>query len=90
MNEVNEEKKEEKKFSLFKKKPQANVDKPSLGNKLKSKILGYRRVLEVARKPDKEEFTASAKITALGMGVLGLIGFVIYLVYIFIGHGVFS
>lgn len=38
----------------------------------------YGRVLRMARKPTKEEFNRVSKITALGILVIGLIGFVIF------------
>jgi protein transport protein SEC61 subunit gamma-like protein len=70
-------------------KPQTNIDekhteaikKPGLGSKIKEKLKQYKRVLTVARKPDKEEFILSAKITSGGIVFLGLIGFIIFLIY---------
>ena len=50
-----------------------------------SKLREYRRVLQVARKPDKEEFMTSSKISALGIALIGFIGFVIFLIYILSG-----
>ena len=44
-----------------------------------------RRVLLVSSKPDKEEFVQSAKITGLGIAVIGFIGFIIFLVVMLIG-----
>ncbi len=38
----------------------------------------YGRVLRMARKPSKEEFNQTAKTTALGLLVIGLIGFIIF------------
>jgi protein transport protein SEC61 subunit gamma-like protein len=37
-------------------------------------------VLRVARKPDKEEYLDIAKVTGLGILLIGLIGFVITMV----------
>jgi protein translocase SEC61 complex gamma subunit len=37
------------------------------------------RTLKLASKPDREELWLSVKITVLGMGAIGLIGFVIKL-----------
>jgi protein translocase SEC61 complex gamma subunit len=37
------------------------------------------RTLKLASKPDREELWLSVKITVLGMGAIGLIGFVIRL-----------
>ena len=39
-----------------------------------------KRVLKVSRKPDKEEYFEFAKITALGILVIGVIGFVIVII----------
>jgi protein transport protein SEC61 subunit gamma-like protein len=38
----------------------------------------YLRVLRLARKPSREEFTMIAKISMAGIGIIGSIGFVIY------------
>jgi protein transport protein SEC61 subunit gamma-like protein len=43
-------------------------------------IKDSKRVLKVARKPDAKEYTEFAKITALGILIIGAIGFVIVLV----------
>ncbi|NOZ82185.1 MAG: protein translocase SEC61 complex subunit gamma [Candidatus Micrarchaeota archaeon] len=48
---------------------------------IKKKLQEYRRVISVATKPTREEFISSVKITALGMLLIGLIGFVIYLLF---------
>ncbi len=50
--------------------------------KLKSTILRYIRVLQIARKPSKDEFVESSKICALGIFAIGLIGFIIFLIFI--------
>jgi len=39
----------------------------------------YGRVLKMARKPTNEEYKKTAKITGLGILVIGAIGFVIYI-----------
>ena len=44
-----------------------------------------KRVLRVARKPDKDEYLQVAKITGLGILLVGFIGFIIMLVGYFIG-----
>lgn len=49
-----------------------------LPKKLRSKLKEYRRVLKITSKPDREEFTMSAKVTGLGLLLIGFIGFVIY------------
>jgi protein transport protein SEC61 subunit gamma-like protein len=47
---------------------------------IKEKLENYRRVLQIARKPSYEEFISSAKICAIGILIIGLVGFVVYLV----------
>ena len=55
--------------------------------RFKEKLEEYRRVIRVAVKPTKEEFIASSKITALGVALLGAIGFVIGILFIIIRGG---
>jgi len=38
-----------------------------------------KRVLKVARKPDREEYFEFSKVTAIGIAIIGVIGFVIVL-----------
>lgn len=52
---------------------------------LRELIERIRRVLLVSSKPDKEEFGQSIKITGLGTLVIGLIGFIIFLIVMLIG-----
>jgi len=54
---------------------------PGIFDRLKNKISQFRRVLEVSQKPDREEFVSSAKITGVGIIFIGIIGFVIFLLY---------
>lgn len=44
-----------------------------------------KRVLRIARKPDKNEYLQVAKITGLGIALIGFIGFLILLVGVFLG-----
>jgi protein transport protein SEC61 subunit gamma-like protein len=39
-----------------------------------------KRVLKVARKPDREEFFDFSKVTALGIAIIGVTGFIIVLI----------
>lgn len=43
------------------------------------------RVMRVSYRPTPEEFNMTAKITGLGMVLIGLIGFLITVVFSFIG-----
>ena len=37
------------------------------------------RVLRITKKPNKEEFSTSLKITGIGIAIIGAIGFIIFL-----------
>jgi len=50
----------------------------NLPKKIKETLASYKRVLIIARKPDKEELVKTAKICLIGIGLIGLIGFIIY------------
>jgi protein translocase SEC61 complex gamma subunit len=63
---------------------QEKVEKPKgpgIFGRIKNLIASYKRVIDVARKPTRDEFTSSAKITATGMVFIGAIGFIIFLIY---------
>ena len=47
---------------------------------IKKKLREYKRVLSITRKPKMNEFQAVVKVTGLGMAVIGLIGFTIFIV----------
>ena len=57
--------------------------------KIKEKLHGFivqaRRVLMVASKPDRQEYRQSAKITGLGMAIIGVLGFLIFIMVQLIG-----
>ena len=46
----------------------------------KKKFREYKRVLSITRKPNMNEFQAVVKVTGLGMAIIGLIGFSIFVV----------
>lgn len=53
---------------------------------IKERLASYRRVLQVARKPSSDEYKKTAKICALGIILIGIVGFVTYaLSILFIG-----
>lgn len=49
--------------------------------KLKTFILECKRVFLVTKKPNKEEFKSIAKVTGIGMILIGLIGFIIFMMW---------
>ena len=52
----------------------------SLKESLDKFVKDSKRVLKVSRKPDKAEYFDFAKVTALGILVIGVIGFVIVII----------
>ena len=47
---------------------------------LKDTLVRYRRVLIVARKPDRQELTRTLRICGTGFLVIGFLGFVFYII----------
>jgi len=45
----------------------------------------YIRVLQIMKKPSRDEFMAAAKVTGIGALLIGLIGYVIYAIMVTIG-----
>lgn len=54
------------------------MDWSSLMAKLKEFIVECRRVLMVTKKPNAVEFKTIVKVSGLGMGIIGLVGFLIF------------
>jgi protein transport protein SEC61 subunit gamma-like protein len=48
--------------------------------KVKRFLKETNRVLRITKKPNKEEFKTAVKVTGLGAAVIGVIGFVIFLI----------
>jgi len=58
--------------------------KPSLGSRMKSFFIQNKRVLRITRKPSREEFKITLKVSGLGTLVIGFIGFLIHILGIII------
>lgn len=54
-------------------------------DKIKNFMSQIRRVLLISSKPDKEEFKQSAKITGIGMLIIGIVGFLVFMIFQLIG-----
>ena len=52
---------------------------PKKWDRLKRFFIECKRVLRVTKKPDKMEFKTIVKVSALGMAIIGVIGFIITL-----------
>ena len=46
---------------------------------IKETISNWKRVLQVARKPNRYEFTSTSKVCAIGLVLIGAVGFVIFI-----------
>lgn len=53
----------------------------TLLSRLKSFILESRRVFRITKKPAKDEFKAIVKISSIGIAVIGIIGFIIQIIW---------
>jgi len=47
----------------------------------KERLYRWKRTINVARKPDKDEFVSSVKISGSGIVIIGVVGFIIFLLY---------
>ncbi len=54
---------------------------PTLLTRLKSFILESRRVFRITKKPSKEEFKAIVKVSSIGIAIIGVIGFIIQIIW---------
>ena len=54
--------------------------KRTLWTKIKSFLIECKRVLKITKKPSQEEFKTIVKMSALGMLIIGVIGFVIQII----------
>ncbi len=75
-------KKENKREGIASKlsKPQEALTEGRFSRKAIERKLGeYRRILTLTRRPTREEFSTIAKVAALGIIIIGVAGFLIYL-----------
>jgi protein translocase SEC61 complex gamma subunit len=49
---------------------------------IREKLTNYKRVLKVAKKPSMEDFAAALKICMMGLFVVGMLGYVVYIISI--------
>lgn len=49
-------------------------------NRLKRFIKETVRVLRVTKKPNKQEYWTTVKVTGIGIGIIGALGFIIFLI----------
>jgi len=51
---------------------------------IREKIRNYIRVLRIAKKPSFEDFMDTARVCLIGMAVIGVIGFLLYMLFIMV------
>ena len=54
--------------------------KPSRFQKLRDFITECKRVVRVTKKPNREEYKTIVKISGIGMGIIGLLGFLVHFI----------
>ena len=58
-------------------------EKQSFGSKIRSFLKQNRRVLKVTKKPTRDEYKITLKVSGLGILLIGFIGFIVYLIGVF-------
>lgn len=48
--------------------------------RIRETLDNFKRILVISKKPNKEEFISTVKICAMGIGVIGLIGFALFVI----------
>lgn len=54
---------------------------------IKRKLEDYRRVLQIAKKPSREDYIETARICAIGLIIIGVMGFLMYLISVSVPGG---
>jgi protein transport protein SEC61 subunit gamma-like protein len=54
--------------------------KPSRVQKLRDFVTECKRVVRVTKKPSREEYKTIVKISGIGMGIIGLLGFLVHFI----------
>ena len=78
-----EDKKQASALSKASRMQEASAGERRFSRKAIERKLGeYRRVLTLTRRPTREEFSTIAKVAAIGIAIIGVGGFLIYLVMV--------
>lgn len=52
--------------------------------KIRETLQNYKRVLRIASKPSKDDFLSAARICAIGMAIVGAMGFALYIISVLV------
>ena len=66
-------------------RPWTSLIPPKIAKRFDKTIKDCKRVLKVSRKPDKQEYLEFSKIVAIGIAIIGVVGFIIVLIGELIG-----
>lgn len=77
---VKAEPKQEIPQKLVQQTQQIGAPVPGRLDKLKAFIVECKRVLRVTKKPNKQEYMTIVKVSAIGMAIIGVIGFLIHFI----------
>ena len=48
--------------------------------KISKQLFEYKRILKISKKPTREEYITIIKVSALGIGMMGFLGFLIQII----------
>lgn len=51
-----------------------------LVKRIKKELYEYKRILKISTKPTREEYIKMIKVSSIGIGMIGLLGFLIQLI----------
>ncbi|MEK6808906.1 MAG: protein translocase SEC61 complex subunit gamma [Nanoarchaeota archaeon] len=54
----------------------------NITSKVKSFVIECKRVLQLTKKPNRDEFKTIVKASAIGIAIIGILGFIIQMTYI--------
>lgn len=52
----------------------------NIKKRIVKELYEYKRILKISKKPTKEEFLTIVKVSSIGIGIIGLLGFVIQII----------
>jgi len=63
---------------------QSEEEKPNIFTRFKSFVKESKRVFRITKKPNMKEFKVIVKVTAIGIAIIGILGFLIQMTWILI------
>ena len=52
----------------------------SLKERVKKELFEYKRIISISKKPTREEYLQIVKVSAIGIGIIGLLGFIMQII----------